>query len=472
MREILRQNLPANPGREVARVAVPVSLEFVLILGLNVVSQIIVGGLGDTAVAAVGFASSIQYIPFFVLGALGASASILVARAYGAHREKELNKVVSAALTTALIVGVIVAVPFVVWPSEIFRAVGASDAVVAAGSTYLAISLGSLFLGLLGQVLSGVLRSADHARSPMVATIVTGVLQVPIAIAMVYGWGPIPALGVTGAAWAMVIAASLKVIIMLVQTYGVFHVAAWETPGYLREWKSVLGPLVVLAAPMGLTAGFWSTGNFLYNVLVQQLGDAALAASQIVGNLEGMFFVGSLGLINAVNALVGRAVGAADGTLARAWTRYIKRVGIYGGIVFGLLFALSSLCLPMMFPKVPTMVITYSVAGVLINAVLQPVKVRNALMGAAVLPSGNDVKGVMMGDFSAPFLVGLPLSLVLGLCTPLGIFGVFIGRGIEEFAKLAIFTWRGHRLNWDEIAKKHNMLNPLAAEPAEGLIQK
>jgi putative MATE family efflux protein len=467
----LATTLPPHPGREVARVAVPVSLEFVLILGLNVVSQIIVGGLGDTAVAAVGFASSIQYIPFFVLGALGTSASILVARAYGAKREKELNKVVSAALLTAIAVGVLVAIPFVIWPSEIFHAVGASDAVVAEGSTFLALAMGSLFLGLLAQVLSGVLRSADHARSPMVATIATGILQVPIAIVLVYGWGAIPALGVAGAAWAMIIATALKVVVMAAQTYGVYHVARWETPGRLPEWQSVLGPLVVLAAPMGLTAGFWSTGNFLYNVVIQQLGDAALAASQIVANLESMFFVGSLGLMNAVNALVGRAVGGANGSLARAWVVYIKRVGIFTGIAFGLLFALSSFGLPVMFPKVPAIVITYSVVGILINAAIQPVKVRNALMGASVLPSGNDVRGVMIGDFTAPFIVGLPLSLLLGLATPLGIYGVFIARGLEEIAKVMIFTWRGRRLNWDAIAAKHNMLNPLGEEPLEGLIQ-
>jgi putative MATE family efflux protein len=472
MLEKLTANLPPRPGREVARVAVPVSLEFILILGLGFANQIIVGGLGDTAVAAVGFASSIQYIPFFVLGALGTSASIQVARAYGAKREKELNKVVAAAVITAFLVGVVVAIPFVIWPSQIFTAVGGSEAVVAAGSGYLALAMASLFAGLLAQVLSGVLRSSDHARSPMVATIVTGALQVPLSIVLVYGWGPVPALGVNGAAWAMIIATALRVIMMLVQTYGVARIARWETPGNRLEWKSVLGPLIVLGAPMGLTAGFWSTGNFLYNVVIQRLGDAALAASQIVGNLEGIFFVGSLGLMNAVNALVGRAVGAADGTLARAWATYIKRIGIYTGIAFGVLFAFSSLGLSTMFPKVPELVITYSIAGVLINAVLQPIKVRNALMGASVLPSGNDVRGVMIGDFTAPFIVGLPLSIALGLFTPLGIYGVFIGRGIEEIAKVAIFTWRGRRLNWDAIAEKHNMLNPLGDDPAEGLIQK
>lgn len=472
MKETVRAILPSRPGREVARVAIPVSLEFMLILALSFVTQIIVAGLGDGAVAAVGFAASIQYIPFFVLGALATSASILVARAYGAKRDKELNKVVSAAMLTAFIVGLAVCIPFVAWPAQILRGVGASSAVVSLGAGYLAIAVGSLFFGLTAQVLAGVLRSADHARSPMVATIVGGVIQVPLTVILVYGWGPIPALGVPGAAWAYAATTGLKAIVMLVQTFGVFHLARWETPGTRAEWVGVMKPLIVLAAPMGLTAGFWSTGNFLYNVVVSQLGNAALAATQIVGNLEGIFFVGSLGLMNAVNALVGRAVGAGNGALARAWVVYIKRVGIYTGIAFGLAYALSSFGLSAMFPRVPQLVIIYAVAGVLINAVLQPVKVRNALMGASVLPSGNDVRGVMMGDFTAPFIFGLPLSLLLGLTTPLGIYGVFIGRGIEELVKVSIFTWRGRRLNWDLIAEKHNMLNPLGDDPAEGLIQK
>lgn len=472
MRDTVRRNLPANPGREVARVAVPVSLEFILILGLNLVSQIIVGGLGDAAVAAVGFATSIQYIPFFVLGSLGTSASILVARAYGAKREKELNKVVTAALTAALVSGLVVAIPFVIWPQEIFRAVGGSEAVVAEGAQFLALAMASLFLGLIAQVLSGVLRSADHARSPMAATVATGIVQVPLALGLVYGWGPIPALGVTGAAWAMVITATLKVIIMAVQTFGVFHVAAWEMPGHVREWRTVLGPLIVLAAPMGLTAGIWSGGQFLYNVITAQLGDAALAASQIVGTLEGMFFVGSLGLMNANNALTGRAVGAGDGSRAQAWVAYIKRVGLFTATAFGVLYALSSFGLSVLYPAVPAIVITYATVGILINAALQPVKVRVSLMGASILPSGNDLRGVILGDFIGPFIFGLPLSIVLGLWTPLGIYGVFVARATEEIVKIFIFTWRGRRLDWHAIAARHNMVNPLGDDPFEGVIQK
>ena len=70
-----------SPRREIARIAVPVSAEFVLTLVLNVVNQVVVGTLGATAIAAVGFANSLTMILILTLGAVGASVSILVARA-------------------------------------------------------------------------------------------------------------------------------------------------------------------------------------------------------------------------------------------------------------------------------------------------------------------------------------------------------------------------------------------------------
>jgi Na+-driven multidrug efflux pump len=57
--------------------------------------------------------------------------------------------------------------------------------------------------------------------------------------------------------------------------------------------------------------------------------------------------------------------------------------------------------------------------------------------------------------------VGLPLAVLLGLHTPLGIAGVFLARVIEEVAKVAVFSWRAHRLDWQELATR-------AAQPEHG----
>ena len=442
-----------TPGRSIANIALPVSIEFVLILVLNFANQIVVATLGDTAVAAVGFANSINLIFNMTLSAIGASVAILVARAFGAKREDQLNNVVSVALLTGTIIAAVFALPLVVWPSEALNLTGATSTVVAAGATYLAISMATVPLNVLSATFSGVLRSANHARSPMVATIATVAVNVPLSIALVFGWGPLPALGVAGAAWAGLITALAKAGVLWWQTFSHFHVARWELPASLQVWKDVTVPLYVLAAPIGVQTLFWTTGNFLYNVVISQLGDDALAATNLLGALEGVFIVASLGLLSATTALVGRAVGAGEGALAEQWVRTIRRVGFWSGIAFGVLFALTALIVRPVFPTVTDTVVAYTIVGVLANAIFQPIKVQNAIHGGGILPSGGDVRGVMIVDFISPFLVGLPLALVLGVWLPYGFVGVVLARLVEEIAKYLLFRWRARRLNWIALAK-------------------
>ena len=460
-----------TPGKEIANIAIPVSLEFVFILVLNFINQIVVGALGAIAVASVGLVNSLFFIPTLTLGALGTSSSILVARAYGAKREKELNTVVSSAIITAVVISIVIAAPMVFFPYELLAVFGASADVLEQAPLFLTVLALSLPFAVVSQVFSGILRSAGHPKSPMVATIATTVLNTPLAILFVFGLGLVPAMGIVGAAWATLLTSVIKALILMYQTYPLYKIAGWELPGAWKAWKKVLVPLFVLAVPLALTTVFWTSGNFIYNVIAQQISNDALAALQIFGAMEGVFFVASLGLMSAVTALAGRAVGAGNGDLAAAWVAKIKRVGIYTGIVFGILFALSAFSVPTLFPEIgPSVLIPVTVA-IMINAAIQFVKVRIALLGAAILPSGDDVKGVVIGDFIAPFLVGVPITIALAFFTPLGIYGLFIGRTIEEFFKLFFFTMRERRINWKAVAKRHFVPEEMPDEPTTGIIQ-
>ncbi|WP_189092324.1 MATE family efflux transporter [Deinococcus ruber] len=443
---------PLSPGREIARIAVPVSLEFTLMLVLNFVNQVVVGALGATAIAAVGFASSLTFIVVATLGALGTSVSILVSRAYGAGRRSDMNTSVSAALLLAAGLSGVLSVLLAIFAPHLLRSAGASAAVASLGSGYLRLTALSLLPTALGIVLSGVMRSLGHARSPMVATFITVILNTLLGYSLVFGIGPFPKLGVVGAGWATLITATLKVLILLAQVYGPRPLAAWATPQGAASWKAVLGPLFVFAVPLGLTELIWSGGTFLYNVVFQRLGDEALAAAQIVNTLEGVFVVGSIGLMSATTALVGRSLGQGDAPGAAVWVRRLLSVGVRTGAGFGLLFALSTLLLGLLFREVGQDVRQAAAVGIVINAVFQVVKVRNMIVGAGILPSGNDTRGVILGDVVGAFLVGLPLAVLLGLYTPLGVTGVFLARVIEESVKLGVFTWRARRLSWDALA--------------------
>jgi putative MATE family efflux protein len=444
----------ANERRLIAGIAVPVSLEFVIMLVLNFVNQIIVGVLGATAIAAVGFANSLVFILVVTFGALGVSASILVARAFGGQRRVEMSHTLAAALIGAGALSVIGALLPMLWPEQLLSAFGASPSVAATGAGFLRLSAVAMLPTVLVAVLSGALRSTGHARSPMVATFVSAPLTVLLSYGLVLGVGPLPELGVIGAGWALLIASLLKLGILLATAYGIRRVFDWSLPEGVGEWRAILVPLVVLAIPLGITELVWTVGTFLYNVIAQQLGDVPLAAMQIASALEAVFIVGSIGLMSATTALIGQSVGNHDAFGASRWAGRLAHAGVYTGAAFGFLLCVSAFTIPLLFTNAGPEVQMLAIVGVLINGASQVIKVRNMILGAGVLPSGSDVRGVIMGDVIGSFVVGLPLAIVLALFTPLGVVGLFVARVVDECAKLAVFTMRTRRISWEAVVAR------------------
>lgn len=437
-----------------ARIAVPVGFEFFLVLALTFVNQIVVGGLGGSAVAAVGFVNSIHTIPLFFLGALNVGAGVVVARAFGSGSRSLTSRAITYSVVLALATGAIVSTPFIFFPAEILSLAGASTEVIALGTGYLAVVLSSLGAGVLTMTLGAVLRSVNRSQSPMVATIVSVVLNTPLAIVLVHGVGPFPALGVLGAGIATLISTGIRAAILLAQVYLIFDVANWLLPKGRREWVTLGRPILTLAVPMALTSLSWTFGNFFYNVIIQQLGDGPLAALQIVFAFSGVFVVGSIGLGSAITVLASQSIGAGKPDLAKLWIKYLLRIGLVTGVIFAIAFVCAGFALPLMFPEIGADVLSLAMAGVVINAIVQPLSVR-MLLFASVLPAGNDTTGIIIGDFVGPYLVGLPVTLLLALFTPLGMLGAVIGKGGEEIVKLIVFSLRAKKIQWEEVARRH-----------------
>ncbi|GGK91679.1 MATE family efflux transporter [Deinococcus radiotolerans] len=441
-----------SPAREIASIAVPVSLEMVIQLVLSFINQIIVGSLGAVAVAAVGLSGSLGFLFFVTLGALGSGTSILVARRHGAADRPGVNQTLTFSVLTSLLLAGLLTTPVVLLAGPLLSLAGGEDAVTRTATPYMQVSMLALIPGSLAWILSGALRSLGHARTPLVATVITVIVESLLAYGLVFGVGPLPQLGVVGAAWALVFANLLKTALLAYQIYGPRHLAALTLPAR-SAWRAIAAPLLTISAPIAFTEFAWSLGGFLYAAVYARVGTAALAASQIVGTLEGIFIVGSFGLMSAATVFIGRALGAGDAAAAQLWLARISRAGLVTGLGFGALFALSALIVPPLFPRVGTDVHQIALIGILISAAFQIVKVRNMIIGGGVLPGAADGKGVIIGDVVGAFVVGLPLAIGLGLYSPLGVWGVFLARGAEEVVKVSIFEWRRRRINWEKLAR-------------------
>ncbi len=440
---------PPTPRRELVKIALPVSLEFVAQLALGLVDQIIVALLGTLAVAGVGYSNSVTMILFFTLNAIGAGTSILVARAHGAGDRAGASRLFGAALTLGTVVSGLLALPLVFGGTNFLRLVGATPEVAGAGGPFLSVVAVSLPFVTAAAIFGGALRSTGHARTPMTVTIVAVILNTVLGYALVTGFGPFPKLGVIGVGLSTTISYALRAGLLAWQTYGRGILDA-SVPRSTLAWRKVLSPLIPLSLPMAATELAWSGGTFLYALLAGRISTEALAGMQLSNTLEGVFIVASLGLGSAATVLIGQSLGRGSAAGAAAWARSVRRWGLLVALVCGLLFALTAPLLGLLFPHVDAGVRQLATISILVNAAFQVIKVQNMILGIGVLPGSNDPRGVLLGDAVSAFVVGLPLAYLLAFPLGLGFWGLLIARVAEESAKLVILNWRARRIRWEQ----------------------
>jgi putative MATE family efflux protein len=440
---------PKEIRRAILGLAVPASLEAVFQMGLGFVDQVVIGRLGEEPLAAVGLTNNLMFLATLVLGAISAGASILVAQHQGRRDGEGVSRAAGSAILAAALVTVPLALVAGVLPEQMMLALGAAPEVASSGREFFRFVALTLPLSVIGTVMVATLRSLGDSRTPMAITLVSVGGNTVLNLVLVFGLGPVPALGVAGAAYATVLAQVLRLGLLswrlLRNGRALIQVRHWVEPE-----RRMLATLFHLTFPIVLTEVLWALGNFSYTLLSIRLGTTAMVASQMVIATEGIFIMFSSGLAVAALTLVGQDLGAGDLEGMKAKAREVIRMGLGSAVLFGLALAAVSLVEHLFYPNVSQEALRLAILGILLNALFQPAKVMNMLMGNGVLRAGGDTRFLLVADGVTVYAVGLPLAILLAFPMGMGLPGVFIGRLAEEVARVALFFARYRTPHWHQ----------------------
>ena len=446
--------------RSVLALAVPASLEAVFQMGLGFADQVVIGHLGEVPMAAVGAINSLMFVVTIVLGGLATGTAIIVARNQGRGDRDGTTRVIGSGLQIVVMVTAPLAAAGILWPEPLLLLLGVEPAVAEAGREYCRIIAFTLPLSLAGSVLVAALRSMSDARTPMLITLAMVGVNTVLNLVLVFGLGPVPALGVVGSAYATLASQVLRVA-ALSWRLARKHRAAPDLGHLLVRHQPTSSMLIRLSSPIAMTQVLWATGNLAYTIMGIHLGISAMVATQVVNATEGIFIVLSSGLPSAALTLTGSSFGAGGVAQVKQQARQVIRIGMISAAMFGGALALSSLWIHKAYPELNPAALELAVTGIVLNALFQPAKVANMVLGNGLLPAGGDTRFILLADAVSVYAIGLPLALLLGFLLQLGLVGVFIARLAEEVVKLGLFIWRYRGDRW------HHSLG-MAAPPGEG----
>ena len=404
---------------------------------MAIIDTKMVGQLGVIPVAGCAFAMSVTHI--FLLIGIGFSipVQVLVAKAYGEGRKSECFLILFQGIWVVLLLSIITIILFEAnqW---ILGYLGQDPEVVAISKDYMRWMIWGMIPALIFQCVKNFYEAQGYTWMPLLILLGGVLLNIVLNFIFIYGFGSIPAYGLTGAGIATFLSrVMIALILLLVLSRSV------TISKYFFHWSnSRLKSILSIGAPSAIQI-FFEIGLFSSAaILMGMISAEAQAAHQIALNVAAMAFMVPLGISFAVSIRVGQAVGKKD-------LRSIRPI-TYSAVVQSVLFMLIYSCAVILFRE-------EIAASFIDDQTVQSITMKLLIVAAAFsvfdgiqvtvlggLRGLHDVKVPSILAFVVYWMVGLSFAYILGIKTELAGLGVWYGLTASLFAASILFSWRFH----------------------------
>jgi putative MATE family efflux protein len=427
--------LPLN--RAVLLLAVPMVMEMMM-ESLFALSDVFwVSRLGKYAVAAVGLTETVMTLIYAVAIGVAFAATAIVARRMGEKDPAQASRVAGQVLMLGVTLAIGLGAVAGTYAPGILRLMGADPQVIATGGNFTRIMLGGNVTVFMIFLLNAVFRGAGDAVIAMRTLILANGLNIILGPCFINGWGPFPALGVTGAAVATNIGRGTGVLYQLWHLTGTRGRLRLHLADLLPDPKILGGILKTSASGVMQFMINMTSWVFLFKVL-SRYGSQALAGYTIAMRLIVFALMPAWGLSNAGSTLVGQNLGAGKPDRAEASIKIAMRFNIvFLGIVAVIYIAGARLMIGV-FTTDPA-VFSEAVRSLWIVSLAFPIFAAGMCLGGAFNGSGDTWTPTWL-NFFCFWLGQVPLAWILAGPLGLGPTGVYIAVPVS-FLMLTVWTW-------------------------------
>ena len=290
--------------------AIPLALTSLLQLLFNAADIIVVGQFADpsvstNAVASIGASHPVVNLLVNFFMGLSIGATVLIAKYFGAKRDKDLSETVHTAILVSLIAGVILTIVGVIFTEDILVLMGTPDGVRPLAAKYLRIYFAGNVITMLYNFASAILRAVGDTKRPLIFLAISGVANVGFNLFFVL----VCRMDVEGVALGTIISqaiASVLTIVCLMKEKGAHRLVIKN----LRIHKDKLLKILHLGVPAGVQSSLFSLSNIFLQSGINSFGEITVAGNAAASNIEGFVYVCMNSFHHASLSFVGQNLGA------------------------------------------------------------------------------------------------------------------------------------------------------------------
>ncbi|MCL2376554.1 MAG: MATE family efflux transporter [Defluviitaleaceae bacterium] len=441
-----RQEIKSR-SRELFSISMPMMVEHLFISIMGMISTVLVSSIGEHATSALGMVDSISNLIIALFVALTTGGTIVVAQYIGSQDIMSAKRAAGQAIVLSAIFSAVVLAILLIFRIQILDLLfGDAEAdVMASALTFLFIISFSFPVLAIMQTIFGILRGSGDTLTPMIVSIGMNVINLILGIILInglnLGFFAIPALGVAGAAIALVVA---RVMGLGAAIYFIVKKARGVRLNKLRFFKPappMQKTILKLGLPTSFESSLFQMGRLVTQVFIVSISTAAIATNTIAGSVANFINVPGMALATGVMILVGQRIG-------RGNIDDVKRTAIFATIASSVLFLGLSIILfftqSLIFAPfnpseealayLPMIFVSYLIATPLFWA--------TSFVIPAALRATGDVMFPMIVSITTMLVLRVAFSYIFAITLGMGIMGIWLAMYLDWVGRSALFIPR------------------------------
>lgn len=433
--------------KNTALIAVPIALQSLITIGVNLLDNIMLGKLGELPLAASTLA--VQFIAFYSICCmgLGMGASVLVSRFWGMRNLTSLRKVIALMLRFTFTIGLVFTLCAFFIPEEIMTMFTPELDVIAQGVLYLKWSVPCFLLMGFSTTCTIVLRSCKETKLPLVASIIAFFINIFANWVFIFGHLGAPRMEIEGAALGTLIARIFEFcficgyLLFVNKSIGFrIHHIFMNCRDTIKEYFTISIPVLISDALLGL-------GTTVVAMVMGRIGHVFVAANAITTVTQQLSTTVIQGISQAGCIVTGHSLG--EGEYERAekqgWTFLL--IGLAFGLFAGIFIMVFSNGI-IGFYEIEEE--TRAVARQLMQAVgfIVIFMAANSIITKGVLRGGGDTKCLMIADNIFLWIVSIPFGYLAGLVFHWSPFWIYCCLKMDQILKLIWCVFRLKSGKW------------------------
>ena len=435
--------------KEAAAIAIPISLQSMITMGVNLLDNIMVGSLGETVMSATALAN--QYVNIFHICCMGIGmgASVLTARFFGMKDNLNLKRTLTIMLRFCFGLSLLFTVPAILTPGTLMRVYTPDQMIIMEGLKYYRFIWPCLILQGLSLTCTLVLRTTGQVQLPLYTSIGAFFVSVFFNYILIFGkWGA-PRLEIMGAAIGTLLARVFEFLVICGYLFFIDQKIGYRFRDLFMKCDSLMKEYITISIPVFVSDTLLAFGNSMVAVIMGHIGKEFVSANAITTVTQQLSTVLIQGISHAGCIMTGHTLGRGETekAITQAWTFYI------GGFVFG---AIGGIIILLLADPVIAMYritdTTKAVAKELMYSIALIVmfQATNSIMMKGVLRGGGDTRFLMVADIFFLWVLSIPLGALAGLYFHMSSFWIYFFLKIEHVIKA---IWSGIRLKSGQLIK-------------------